>query len=136
MPTSSPAPERSIPAPVVTPETRRFWEAANEERLLLPRCRACGKVHYYPRARCPFCFGPADEWIEARGEGEIYSYSIMRRADPPYVIAYVSLPEGVRMLTNIIGADFDELAIGQKVRLVFVASESGQKVPMFTPIAP
>lgn len=130
-PPSSPRP---IPAPVITPETRPFWEAANEGRLLLPRCRSCGRVHYYPRARCPFCWGPADEWIEAQGEGEIYSYSIMRRADPPYVIAYVSLAEGVRMLTNIIGADFDTLAIGRRVRLVFVASESGQKVPMFTPL--
>ncbi len=136
MSSAAPAPGRSIPAPVITPETRPFWEAANEGKLLLPRCRSCGKVHYYPRARCPFCGGEADTWIEAKGEGEIYTYSVMRRADPPYAIAYVSLTEGVKMLTNLIGADFDRLAIGQKVRVVFVPSESGQKVPMFTPLLP
>ena len=35
------------------------------------------------------------------------------------------------MLTNIVKADTGTLAIGQKVRATMVASEDGQRVPMF-----
>ena len=47
------------------------------------------------------------------------------------LIAYVTLDEGVTMMTNIVNADTAKLAIGQKVRVALVESENGQKVPMF-----
>src|SRR5204862_390106 len=47
------------------------------------------------------------------------------------VIAYVTLDEGVTMMTNIVNTDAAKLAIGQKVRVALVESENGQKVPMF-----
>ena len=124
---------RKIAAPVPNPETAAFWQAAETGKLLLKRCRACGQPHWYPRARCPFCFSADTEWQEAQGTGTIYSYSIMRRAAVPYAIAYVTLAEGVTMLTNIVGCDFDRLHIGQKVRVVFHPSDGGPPVPMFTP---
>jgi hypothetical protein len=124
--------ERRIPAPRLDPELRPFWEAAAQGKLLLKRCRACGAAHYYPRALCPFCLSAATEWFEASGKGEIYSYSVARRGDI-YAIAYVTLDEGVTMMTNLVECDFDALRIGQRVRLVFVPSDGGPPVPMFTP---
>ena len=56
---------------------------------------------------------------EASGSGEVYSYSIMRRAEVPYAIAYVRLSEGATMMTNIVDCDFDEIKVGMPVRLVF-----------------
>ncbi|HEY4908260.1 MAG TPA: zinc ribbon domain-containing protein, partial [Methylomirabilota bacterium] len=47
--------ERKIPAPEANPETRPFWEAAAAGRLLIGKCKTCGKPHYYPRAICPLC---------------------------------------------------------------------------------
>ena len=49
--------ERTLPAPspVVNVETKRFWDATAESRLLLPRCNDCGIVIWYPRAFCPEC---------------------------------------------------------------------------------
>ena len=91
-----------IPAPPVTPETQPFWSAAAEGRLLIKWCRSCDQAHYYPRSICPFCFGDTTEWREASGRGTIYSYSIMRRVPVPYAIAYVTLEEGVTMMTNIV----------------------------------
>jgi uncharacterized protein len=44
------------------------------------------------------------------------------------------LREGVSMMTNIVDCDLDKIRVGQAVRLVFKASESGQPVPMFTPV--
>jgi uncharacterized OB-fold protein len=126
-------PERKIPAPDVSDETRPFWEAAAAGRLLVKRCAACGETHHYPRSICPFCWSDRTEWREASGRGRVYSFSVMRRAPQPYAIAYVTLDEGVTMMTNIVDCDLDTIRIGQAVRVVFRPSDGGPPVPMFTP---
>ncbi len=123
---------RKISAPKPNPETQAFWDAAAQGRFLIRRCTACGKAHWYPRKTCPFCWGEKTAWVEASGRGTIYSYSVMRRAAEPYVVAYVTLAEGPTMLTNLVDCDFDALAIGQEVRLKFSPSEAGPPVPTFT----
>lgn len=109
-----------------------YWQAAREGRLLLKQCADCGQAHYYPRPLCPFCMSANTAWLEASGAGEIYSWSVERRASPPYAIAFVTLPEGPTLLTNIIDCDLDALAIGQKVKLAFETREE-QPVPVFRP---
>ncbi|MDE2200227.1 MAG: OB-fold domain-containing protein [Rhodospirillales bacterium] len=125
--------QRKIPAPTPTPETEAFWAGMMEGRFQLRRCAACGEAHWYPRAICPHCMSDQTEWVASSGEGVIYSYSVMRRAAEPYAIAYVTLAEGVTMLTNLVACDFDTLAIGQRVKLVAMPTEGGPPVPCFTP---
>ena len=127
------AAERKIPAPEANPETRPFWEAAAQGRLLIGRCTSCGKPHFYPRAICPLCGSDATELSQASGRGAVYSYSVMRRVPVPYALAYVRLDEGVTMMTNIVDCDLDAIRIGQRVQVVFKRSEGGPPVPMFTP---
>ena len=110
-----------------------FWEAINEEKLLIPRCKDTGQFFWYPRKISPYTLSGNVEWVEASGKGVIYTYSVMRRADPQYVIAYVTLEEGITMMTNIVDCDPAALKIGQSVRLLMVKSDEGQKVPVFTP---
>jgi uncharacterized OB-fold protein len=112
---------------MTNPENQAFFDAAREGRFMLGRCKSCNELHYYPRAVCPFCSGPT-ELTPARGSGKIYSYSVMRRVGEPYAIAYVTLEEGVTVLTNLVDCDLDRLAIGAAVRVVF---KDG--IPMFTP---
>jgi uncharacterized OB-fold protein len=125
--------ERKIATPHPHADTQPFWDAANAGKLLLKKCQACGKLHYYPRARCPQCLSDKTEWVEAVGRGKIYTFAIVRTGPVPYVTAMVTLDEGITMLTSIVDCDMDRLAIGQAVRLVFKPSEGGQAVPMFTP---
>lgn len=124
---------RTIASPEPNPETEHFWAAAKEGKLLIQKCNDTGKHYWYPRARSPFTLSENVEWVEAKGTGTIYSFSVMKRAKVSYVIAYVELDEGVRMMTNIVDTDYDSVSIGQKVKVVFKESESGQPVPMFTP---
>jgi uncharacterized OB-fold protein len=63
-------------------------------------CNACGKIHFYPRSICPFCFSDETHWLESKGVGAIYSYSIMRRGGSPYALAYVTLDEGPTLTTD------------------------------------
>ena len=109
-----------------------YWDAAAKGKLLIKHCKACGKNHYYPRTICPHCFSDQTEWLETKGEGTIYSWSVERRANPPYSIAYVALPEGVTILTSIVDCDLNKLAIGQKVKLGF-EQRDGVTAPVFRP---
>jgi uncharacterized OB-fold protein len=108
-------------------ENQAFFDAAREGRFMLGHCKACNELHYYPRAVCPFCAGPT-ELVAAKGSGKIYSYSVMRRVEKPYAIAYVTLDEGVTVLTNLVDCDLDRIGINAPVRVVF---KDG--MPMFTP---
>lgn len=119
---------------IVNPESEPFWAAAQDRRLLLKTCRGCGKNHFYPRSLCPFCFGADTAWVEASGEGTLYAHSTLRRgADTPYTLAYVTLAEGPRALTNMVECDGTGLRIGQPVRVVFKPTENGMLVPMWAP---
>jgi uncharacterized OB-fold protein len=123
-----------IQAPQPNPETKGFWDACAEGKLMVGKCRACSRTHYYPRAICPYCFSDETELQPASGRGTIYTYSVMRRAPIPYAIAYVTLAEGPTMMTNIVDCDLDSIKIGQKVKLVFKPSDGGPPVPCFAPV--
>jgi uncharacterized OB-fold protein len=125
--------ERTYIEPPASPETEAFWQAAREGRFLVRHCRACGKAHWYPRSHCPFCMSGDTEWRQGSGEATIYAFSYMRRARPPYVMAYVTLREGPTMMTNIIDCDPEKLRIGDAVTLAFVRTAEGNALPMFRP---
>lgn len=124
--------ERVIPAPIINPESKRYWDAAQEKKLLIGHCKACNKYHFYPRTLCPFCFSDQTEWKEASGKGTLYTHSTMRRVPTPYTLGYVTLEEGPRMMTNIVDCDNTKLKIGQAVKVTFKAAEDGKLVPCWT----
>ena len=124
--------QREIPAPAVNPESRRFWDACEAGKLLIGRDNSTGEHFYYPRSISPLSGSDDVDWVEASGEAIVYSFSIMRRADPVYAIAYVTLAEGPTIMTNIVDCDLDRIRIGRPVRLVFVATDGGPPAPCFT----
>jgi uncharacterized protein len=131
---ATPYRDRKISAPLVNAENKPFFDAAAQGKLLVKFCAACAEYHHYPRAICPHCFSDRTEWREAKGTGTIYTWSVLRRGVPtPYCLAYVTLDEGVSMITNIVDCDLDAVRIGQKVRVVFKPTDGGPPVPMFSP---
>ena len=126
------------PPPIINSETKPFWDATAEGRLLLPRCNECQAVLWYPRAFCPECSSFDVAWFEATGRGTIYSYTINRRGqgdyrDLAYVVAYVELEEGPRVLTNIVDCDPETLSVGQSVEVVFHPTSNGTALARFRP---
>lgn len=122
-------------APVYLPGDEPFAQAAREGRLLIKRCKACGQPHYYPRALCPHCMSDDVQWEQAKGTGTVYTFSITRRNGPvPYAIAYVTLDEGVSLMTHIVDCDLDSIRIGQAVRLVHKPTDGDVPVACFTPV--
>ena len=125
--------ERQFPAANINPESKPYWDAAASGKLMIKFCTGCKKHFFYPRSICPFCASDKTEWKEASGKGEIYTHSTMRRVPEPYALAYVTLAEGPKMLTNLVDCDFDKLAIGQKVHVVFKPAKEGPPIPAFAP---
>jgi uncharacterized OB-fold protein len=126
------------PPPQINSETKPFWDATAQSKLLLPRCNACDTVIWYPRAFCPACSSFDVTWFEASGRGTIYSFTVNRRGqgdyrDRAYAVAYVELEEGPRVLTNIVDADLETLEVGQAVEVVFHSTSNGAALPRFRP---
>lgn len=131
----------SLPTPEPHPnlETEPFWEATREGRLALPRCDECGTVIWYPRRFCPSCRSSSVSWFDASGHGTVYSFTVVRKApgawsgSAPYVIAYVELDEGPRILTNVVDVDPDDVVVGLPVTVTFDPTPEGQAIARFRP---
>jgi uncharacterized OB-fold protein len=127
------------PVPAINPETRPFWDATTEGVLRLARCTGCGHVIWYPRVICPDCHGVDVEWITASGRGRVHTFTVVRRARgayaeaAPYVVAYVELAEGPRIVTNIVDTDPATVHIGQPVVATFDDTGAGAALVRFRP---
>ena len=131
--------ELPVPPATVSPDNQPFFDGLEAGVLRLPRCAACQTVIWYPRHHCPSCGSNEVTWFDAGGEGSIYSLTIVRRgmgewaAVVPYVLAYVELDEGPRVLTNIVAGDPEALRIGDRVRMVVERAQGAPPVLRFKP---
>lgn len=97
------------PLPHIDEENRPFWEALQRHELYVQKCRDCGDLRYHPRALCTSCLSSRTEWVKCSGAGKIYTFTVTYqnqasgfRETLPYVMAWVELNEGLKMLTNIV----------------------------------
>lgn len=131
------------PEPPFDDDTAPYWRAAARGELLLPRCTECGTYVWYPRPLCPIDLSPV-EWTAASGLGVVYSYTAVHRGErafagsPPFVLAYVDLEEGPRIMTNVVGCDPAEVTIGLAVQVIFDQVDGVEDValPRFAPAVP
>src|SRR5690242_5247897 len=111
-----------LPVPEPNGDSRPYWDAAREHRLVIRLCRDCCAKHFMARYVCPVCWSDRLEWIDSSGAGTVASFSIVHRAPTapfkartPYVVALIDLDDGPRMFANIVGDDAREVAIGERV---------------------
>jgi hypothetical protein len=119
-------------------ESAPFFEACARGELIVQGCAKCGHRQFYPRRWCLECDSTDLGWVPASGDGELVTFSVIRRAPSaahkhrvPYVIGIVKLPEGPQMMASIVDVDIDALIPGMAVRLVPTV-ETG---PCFAPAA-
>lgn len=67
------------------------------------------------------------------GQGEVYATTVARRCDePPQNIALITLDEGFRMMSTVIGVPPDQVVIGMRVRLMWRENDDESlPVPVF-----
>jgi uncharacterized OB-fold protein len=66
------------------------------------------------------------EWVKSSGRGKIYAFTVTNqngsagfRDSLPYVLAWVELDEGLKLLTNIVDCQPAQLKIDMPVEVVF-----------------
>lgn len=123
-----------------SPDGSRFWEAASEHRVELPRCGPCGHAFFYPRSVCPRCGSRDIEWVRASGRGTLYSFCVHYHSSlpglaeaVPFVTALVDLEEGPRIMAFLEAAasDPDLIECGSPVEAGFLDLPDGQAVLKF-----
>ena len=129
---------RSLPS--VSPETRPFWDACREHRLVIQRCRNCGKYQTYYRAFCCHCWSRDVDDETVDGTGIVWAYTVAYQNKTPgwedfvpYVLAAVELKEGVKLMTNILNVPPEEVRIGMPVKVTFVDATGEISIPYFEP---
>ena len=134
----------SKPLPAITTEAKPFWDAAAEQKLMIQRCQECNAWVWTPRPACNECGSEKIEWTQMSGRGEVYSFTVIRQVvgraaskafepDIPYVIAWVDLDEGPRLITNIIGCPVEDVKLGMKVAVQFEKASEKIWLPKFKP---
>ena len=129
-------PQKSLPK--VNKVDQPFWEGAAGNKFLLQKCRACGKVQFFPRVACVDCFGALD-WIESKGTGNIHSFTLVRvprnpafKDEVPIYYINVILDEGVIVESKLVGENKDKVKLGDKVKVVFQQTHNPEiKLPCF-----
>jgi len=126
------------PLPRIDEENKWFWQACARHQLTLQKCGGCATLRFYPRALCPSCLSSKTEYLRASGRGKVYTFTVTHqnqapgfRDELPYVMAYVELDEGPRLLTNIVATPPDEVTIGMAVEVVFEDVDEELAIPKF-----
>lgn len=130
----------AMPAPQPNAEDAEFWAHCAEHRLCFQACADCGQVRHPPTPVCGNCRSLNIRWREAPSVGSLFSYSVARhptlpmlRESLPYIIASVIFPalNDVRLITNLVDADPDAIAIGAEVELQWDVANNGIPLPRF-----
>jgi uncharacterized OB-fold protein len=150
---ASPVP---VMRPLVSPDTRFFWAGTAAGELRIQRCEGCGALRHPPGPMCPQCgsaqggsaqagsaragsAGPG--YVVAAGTGEVYSYVVHHHPPVPgkqlpIVVALVQLPEGVRMVGELLGARPDQVRVGLPVDVELVRVDDELTLPAWREAGP
>jgi len=128
------------PYPIVTEDGMEFWARSKKHELAVQQCKSCSSKQFPPWGTCRNCMSDDLEWITCSGKGTVYSFSVVHHPpyeglDAPYAFAVLELDEGVRMTTNIINCDPNDVEIGMRVRVVFKPISEEITLAFFQPDA-
>ncbi|HEX5252970.1 MAG TPA: OB-fold domain-containing protein [Mycobacterium sp.] len=128
------------PLPLITQDNEFFWTSGADGKLRLQECKACESLIHPPAPVCRYCRS-FDVGVRAvSGRATLAGFTINERFSlpglaAPYVIAQVAIAEDprVRLTTNIVECDPDQLELGQQVEVVFEQVEDVW-FPLFRPL--
>ena len=73
---------RPLPKPGVYMDTRPFWDAAHQGKLVVQYCKDSGRAQFFPRPVSMVNGRRNLEWREVSGRGTVYSFTNTYSATP------------------------------------------------------
>jgi uncharacterized protein len=127
--------------PLVSPDTEFFWAGTAAGELRIQRCGNCAALRHPPGPMCPHCGAASPGYVMAAGTGEVYSYVVHHHPPVPgkhlpIVVALVQLPEGVRMVGELLGVRPDQVRVGLPVQVEFVRVDDELTLPAWREAGP
>jgi uncharacterized OB-fold protein len=116
-----------------------FWNATRDKKLLLQFDPSNGRYQFVPRVAGLATGRRNLEWRESPGKGKVFTYTVARRArEPfrghePFLIALVTLDEGVNIMANVVNCTVEEMAIGLRVKPYWAPLPDGMHLFMVEP---
>jgi uncharacterized OB-fold protein len=123
---------------VETNLTHPFWQATKERRFLLQYDSQADRYQFYPRPISLYSNAPV-VWREAKGEGTLVAHSLCHTPAPgfaalsPYILAIVRLAEGPRVFARVTDAKYEDLRVGQTMKLVWGEEFGDGREYLFAP---
>ena len=124
--------------------TQPYWDGCKDHALRVQQCRSCNRMRHRPSAGCHWCGGRDVDWVQLKGRGTVYTYTVVHRAfhpafgdDVPYTVGLVAAEEDptVRFHTRFVDCDPAQIHVGMEVEIVFHAQEDGIVIPFWRPAA-
>ncbi len=114
------------PLPELTAQNEFFWTAGADGVLRIQECRDCQALIHPPQPVCRYCRSRNMGVRDVSGRATLSAFTVNHRfgfpdLPPPYVVAQVAIAEDprVRLTTNIVECEPDELELGQTVEVMF-----------------
>jgi len=131
------------PLPQITPQNEFFWTAGGDGVLRIQECLDCNALIHPPQPICRYCRSHNMGVRDVSGNATLSAFTVNHRfgfpdLPPPYVVAQVAVAEDprVRLTTNIVECEPDELEVGQSLEVAFekIQDEAGVVwLPLFRP---
>lgn len=134
--------KHNFPFPIADLDTEQYWAACNRDELRIQQCNGCDLYRFTPGPVCGDCGSSSSKWSKISGLGELTSWTVVTHpihpaaiARVPYIVAEVELQEQahLRIITNLLDSQPEDLRVGLPVEVVFQSHPSGQKIPQFRP---
>lgn len=112
---------------------QQFKNYLSEGKFMIQRCKSLNEFFFHPRVAFPGSGERDLEWVEASGNGLVYSASCNRRLPEKggdFNLSLITLEEGPRMMARVEGVDPDKVEIGQKVK-ARISSLNGEPAVIF-----
>jgi acetyl-CoA acetyltransferase/uncharacterized OB-fold protein len=129
------------PLPELSAQNGFFWTAGADGVLRIQECRNCEALIHPPQPVCRYCRSRDMGVRDVSGKATLSAFTVNHRfgfpdLPPPYVVAQVAVVEDprVRLTTNIVECEPDDLELGQTVEVTFEKIEDVW-LPLFRPTA-
>jgi len=127
-----------IPVPNPSPASMPYWEGCKRGELLYQRCNDCGTIALRPGTVCGHCLGRSLSWVASKGLGALYSWTVVWRPQRPsftvpYAPGIVTLDEGFRMVSSIVGCEPADLRADMPLAVEFHPASDEIFLPYFRP---
>ena len=127
-----------IPVPNPSPASKPYWDGCARGELLYQRCDACATIALRPATICGNCLSRSLSWARTSGRGSLYSWTVVWRPqrpsfNVPYAPAIVTLDEGFRMMSAVVGCEPEDLAADLPLAVEFHPASDEIALPYFRP---